>query len=81
MCKHLTPYDKLHGTRADLMRTDAGWKRWSFQDLLEAIRQRVNRNPLQILNACIYFERADYKATDCAQNKTTGDRRKILSLK
>ena len=98
--------DKLDGIRADLTRTDAGWKKWSFQDLLEAIRQWVDRNPLQINDRdgrsfpsenkrernfntrdhskprpCIYCDKADHKATDCEQVKTTEDRRKILSQK
>ena len=40
--------DKLDGIRADLTRTDTCWKEWTFHDLLEAIRQWVDRNSLHI---------------------------------
>ncbi|XP_028394878.1 uncharacterized protein LOC114519022 [Dendronephthya gigantea] len=39
--------DKLVGVRADLIRTDRDWKKWTFTELVEALRQWVERNPLQ----------------------------------
>ena len=39
--------DKLEGIRADLTRTSPEWKRWTFPDLVEALRQWIERNPLQ----------------------------------
>ena len=40
--------DKLDGIRADLTRTDPKWKEWDFNQLLEALREWIDRNPLQI---------------------------------
>ena len=31
--------DKLEGIQADLTRTSPDWKRWTFPDLVEALRQ------------------------------------------
>ena len=39
--------DKLVGIRADLIRTEKDWKNWTFTELVEALRQWVERNPLQ----------------------------------
>eukprot|EP00794_Sanderia_malayensis_P018541 gene18541-biopygen15622 len=39
--------DKLEGIRADITRADNKWKEWSFQDLLEALHQWIDRNPMQ----------------------------------
>ena len=39
--------DKLVGIRADLIRTEKDWKKWTFTELVEALRQWVERNPLQ----------------------------------
>ncbi|XP_028405809.1 uncharacterized protein LOC114528390 [Dendronephthya gigantea] len=39
--------DKLEGIRADLTRTSSDWKRWTFPELVEALRQWIERNPLQ----------------------------------
>ena len=39
--------DKLEGIRADLIRSDANWKAWKFPDLVEALKQWAERNPLQ----------------------------------
>eukprot|EP00794_Sanderia_malayensis_P008645 gene8645-biopygen6924 len=39
--------DKLEGIRADITRADNKWKEWSFQDLLEALHQWIDRNPIQ----------------------------------
>eukprot|EP00794_Sanderia_malayensis_P013528 gene13528-biopygen10795 len=40
--------DKLEGIRADITRTDQNWKKWGFQELLEALRDWIDRNPLNI---------------------------------
>ena len=40
--------DKLDGIRADLTRTDPKWKEWDFNQLLEALREWIDRNPLQV---------------------------------
>ena len=42
----LTLY-KLVGIRADLIRTEKDWKKWTFTELVEALRQWVERNPQQ----------------------------------
>jgi hypothetical protein len=39
--------DKLVDIRADLIRTERDWKKWTFTELVEALRQWVERNPLQ----------------------------------
>ena len=39
--------DKLERVRADLTRTSAEWKRWTFPGLVEALRQWIEQNPLQ----------------------------------
>ena len=39
--------DKLVGIRADLIRTEKDWKSWTFTELVEALRQWIERNPLQ----------------------------------
>ena len=38
--------DKLESIRADLTRTSLHWKKWTFPDLVEALRQWIERNPL-----------------------------------
>ena len=38
--------DKLESIRADLTRTSSDWKKWTFPDLVEALRQWIERNPL-----------------------------------
>ena len=40
--------DKLEGIRSDITRMDPEWKNWGFQELLEALRGWIDRNPLQI---------------------------------
>ena len=37
--------DKLVGIRADLFRTEKDWKKWTCTELVEALRQWVERNP------------------------------------
>ena len=39
--------DKLEGIRADLTRTSPEWKKWNFPDLVEALQQWIERNPIQ----------------------------------
>ena len=39
--------DKLVGIQADLIRTEKDWKKWTSTELVEALRQWVERNPLQ----------------------------------
>ena len=39
--------DKLEGIRGDLIRTEENWKKWTFKELVEALRLWVERNPLQ----------------------------------
>ena len=38
--------DKLPSIRADLVRTDDNWQEWDFRDLLEALCQWTDRNPI-----------------------------------
>ena len=48
-CNVRMTLDKLVGIRirADLIRTEKDWKKWTFTELVEALRQWVERNPLQ----------------------------------
>ena len=39
--------DKLDGIKSDLTRTDTGWKKWGFLELLEALRLWTERNPIR----------------------------------
>ena len=38
--------DKLEGIKSDLVRTDSDWQSWSFPNLIEALREWVQRNPI-----------------------------------
>ena len=41
-----TTLDKLEGIRGDLVRTDKDWQEWDFPQLVEALRQWTERNPV-----------------------------------
>ena len=39
--------DKLGGIKSDLTRTDPGWQKWGFTELLQALHLWTERNPLR----------------------------------
>ena len=39
--------DKLDGIKSDLTRTDPGWKKWGFTELLQALHLWTERNPMR----------------------------------
>ena len=41
-----TALDKLEGIRGNLVRTDKDWQEWDFPQLVEALRQWTERNPV-----------------------------------
>ena len=73
--------DKLEGIRADLKRTSTNWKKRTFPDLKEALRDWTERNPLQQgenesrrdrslatggqTRQCVYCESKEYRSLEC----------------
>eukprot|EP00794_Sanderia_malayensis_P000838 gene838-biopygen106 len=40
--------DKLEGIRAELVRTDDNWQEWGFPQLINALREWTERNPMSL---------------------------------
>lgn len=73
--------DKLLGIRADLIRAEKDRKSWTFTELVEALRQWVERKVSKLRHRenqfatrdyskprrCVYCESDDHRATECTK--------------
>ena len=90
----LTLY-KMHRIRADLVRKDNRCQERKFPQLVEALENWIQRNPIalrknkfqksfkasQFRVECAYCDQSDHKSANCEKIKSVFDRRKILSEK
>ena len=74
--------DKLTGIRTDSVRTDEDWQKWTFPQLVDALRKWTTRNPKIILSPEKGFKRENsYQTNDCKTVTDIEKRRLILSEK
>ena len=63
--------DKLSGIRSDLVRLDENWQNWKFAQLIQAVLQWTERNPVptESMRPEIYLRKKTEKAYTSQQNK------------